>query len=197
MLMAAIGFRVHSGWAMAVAVSGSKRRPEVLARLRLEMVDGQSPGGKQPYHRAAELKFSDAENLVSSATTAANKMAAKALRNFISQLSEQEVRIVSAGVLAGSGRPLGDLQSVLASHPTIHTAEGELFRNALLHACGACTLPANRIREKELVARAVGDLRLDQQQITARLQQMSQKVGRPWTQDEKFAALTAWLLLPS
>ena len=195
--MAAIGFRVHSGWAMAVAVSGSKRRPEVLARLRLEMVDGQSPGGKQPYHRAAELKFSDAENLVSSATTAANRMAAAALRKFVSQLSERGVRILSAGVLAGSGRPLGDLRSVLASHPTIHTAEGELFRNALLHACGACMLPANRIREKELIARAVGDLRLDQQQITVRLQQMGQKIGHPWTQDEKFAALTAWLLLPS
>jgi len=195
--MAAIGFRVHSGWAMTVAVSGSKRTPEVLARFRLEMVDGQSPGGKQPYHRAAELQFCAAEELVSSATMAANQMAAAALRNFISQLSEQEVRVVSAGVLVGSGRPVGDLRTVLASHPAIHTAEGELFRNALLHGCLECAVPANRFREKELIATAVSDLRLNQQQISTRLLQMGQKVGRPWTQDEKLAALTAWLLLPS
>ena len=197
MLMAALGFRAHSGWGIAVAISGSKRTPEVLARSRIEMVEGGSPGGKQPYHRAAELKFDAAERLISSATISANKMAATAVRNLVAQLSEQGVRATAAGVLAGSGRPVANLQTVLASHPAIHTAEGELFRTALLHACAECGVPANRLREKDLMQTAVSNLKLNEQQIRTRLAQMGQKIGRPWTQDEKLAALSAWLMLPS
>jgi hypothetical protein len=36
---AAIGFRVHSGWAAAVAVSVEKGAPQVLARQRVHLVE--------------------------------------------------------------------------------------------------------------------------------------------------------------
>jgi len=46
------------------------------------------------------------------------------------------------------------LEKVLASHALIHTADGELFREALLHASNRCGLGDFRIKEKELLDRA-------------------------------------------
>jgi hypothetical protein len=54
-------------------------------------------------------------------------------------------------ILAASGRPLPPLESVLASHALIHTADGEHFREALAAASDGHRLPVTRIREKELL----------------------------------------------
>ena len=42
--------------------------------------------------------------------------------------------IAAFGVLA-SGRTLPALEQILASHPMVHTAEGEFFRKAIREAC--------------------------------------------------------------
>jgi hypothetical protein len=193
----ALGFRTHSGWALLVAVANPGRAPEAVARLRLEMVDSSSPGGAQPFHKAAELELNAAEALVNSAAGSANRIATVALRKFTAELSQRGMRAVGAIVLAGSGRTISDLRVLLGSHPAIHTAEGELFRNAVLHACHECGISASRIREKELLQIAAAQLTLTEQQITKQLMEMGRKLGRPWTQDEKLAALAAWLSLSS
>jgi hypothetical protein len=144
---------------------------------------------------ASELNLDAAEALINSAADSAKRLATAALRKFISQVSEQGGSIVGANVLAASGRSLTDLRAILRSHPAIHTAEGELFRTALLHACHQCGILASPIREKSLMDAAISELGLTEQQITKRLVEMGQELGRPWTQDEKLATLAAWLTL--
>src|SRR5207248_1321939 len=157
-MRAVLGFRAHSGWAVAIAVAGTRRAPEVLRRTRIEMVNGTSPGGKQPYHRAAEMPFSGAEKLVNSAIQSANELAGQRLRDLIAELGNENTRIIAGRVLSASGRPLGDLESVLASHATIHAAEGELYRKALVQACANCAIPCAQIREKEIAEVATKQL---------------------------------------
>jgi hypothetical protein len=49
----AIGFRCHSGWAVAVTVGGSTRAPRVIDRQRIALLDERLP--RQPYHAVAEF----------------------------------------------------------------------------------------------------------------------------------------------
>jgi hypothetical protein len=78
----------------------------------------------------------------------------------------------------------------------IHTADGELFRDALRAACGVCALPVEGIREKDLFGTACcNTLRLSPAALKRRLTELGKGLGPPWGQDEKFAALGAWLIL--
>jgi hypothetical protein len=87
------------------------------------------------------------------------------------------------------------LDKVLASHALIHTADGELFREALLHASARCGLGDFRIKERELLDRAGQVLRLKGDDLMGRVTELGRSFGSPWSQDEKFATLAAWLAL--
>jgi hypothetical protein len=77
----------------------------------------------------------------------------------------------------------------------IHTADGELFREALLHASGRCGLHDFRIKEKELLDHAGQVLRLKGADLMGRVTDLGRPFGSPWSQNEKFATLAAWLAL--
>jgi hypothetical protein len=77
----------------------------------------------------------------------------------------------------------------------IHTADGELFRECLLHASERCGLTMTRIKERELLEQAAKALRVPGLKLLKRVAEMGSPFGAPWTQDEKFATLAAWLAL--
>ena len=87
------------------------------------------------------------------------------------------------------------LMEILASHSLVHTADGELFRAAILRACGRCGLNTESIKEKELLERAEIALRVKSAALLRRLTELGKPIGSPWSQDEKFATLAAWLAL--
>src|SRR5260370_7664138 len=89
----------------------------------------------------------------------ARRLACRAIRELASRTQEQEVRLTRCGLLLASGRPLPELEKILGSHALIHTADGELFRDALLHASARCGLRDFTIKEKELLDRAGDPLR--------------------------------------
>jgi len=195
MTPAAIGLRTHSGWAVAIVVSLKGCTPEVRRRVRIEMVNGTSPGGKQPYHHAEPMECKAAEALIGRATESANRLALQAIAALLSQLRDEGYEAVGAGLLAASGRPLGDLESILASHAAIHSAEGELYRNALAQACAQRHIACERIREKEIMEVGGKLLGIAPAKLAVQLTELGRSVGRPWTQDEKVATLAGWLTL--
>jgi len=96
-----------------------------------------------------------------------------------------------------SGRPLPDLEKILVSHSLVHTADGELFRAAILRACGRCGLKTESIKEKELLERAGKIFGVQSAALLRRLTELGKPIGSPWSQDEKFATLAAWLSFPA
>lgn len=190
-----LGFRTHSGWAAAVAVGGTATEPEVVRRVRIEMVNGRSPGGKQPYHAAEPRAFPAAEKLIHAAIDSANAIAKDAIGEVVDELKASGHRAIAAAQLGASGRPLPDLKGILSSHPALHSAEGELYRAALDHACAECGIPCERIREKEILAIAAEQFKVSSAELSSRLIELGRSVGKPWTQDEKLATLAAWLVL--
>jgi len=192
---AAIGFRVHSGWAAAVAVCVEKGLPAVLVRQRVHLVETFTYEFRQPYHTAEKMLDGQARKFISRMQAEARRLAYSAIRELASRTQEQGVKLTRCGLLLASGRPLPTLEKILASHALIHTADGELFREALLHASGRCGLHDFRIKEKELLNRAGQVFRLKSVDVMGRVTELGRPFGSPWSQDEKFAMLAAWLAL--
>lgn len=180
----ALGFRAHSGWAAMVVVAGSIEAPQILERRRIQICDLDTPGSKQPYHAAAELPFSEAETLVRAAIASSRALAQEALTAALKALRSHGHEATGCGILLGSGKPLPALENVLASHALIHTAEGELFRNVLVWAAQENAVPVTGVREKDLDAGALN-----------RIGSLGKLLGPPWTQDQKYATLAAFMAL--
>jgi hypothetical protein len=188
----ALGLRVHSGWAAMVAVAGSPTEPEVLDRRRIEIAartDHMGPA--QPYHRARELGIGKAQKYLDREAEAARELAVQALRNAMGDLGIR--RAVACGMLMGSGRIPATLEATLASHPAIHTAEGDFFRDAILQAAATCKLAVRRVKEKELFDVAAVQFGMASVELKERMDGLGKVLGRPWRQDEKYAALAGWL----
>jgi hypothetical protein len=194
---AAIGFRVHSGWAAAVAVCVEKGAPVVLARQRVQLVETFTYEFRQPYHTAEKMLDGQAREFISRMQAEARRLAHRAVRELASRTQEQGVKLTRCGLLLASGRPLPALEKILASHALIHTADGELFRDALLHASSRCGLRDFTIKEKELLDRAGQVFRAKPNELVRRATELGRPLGPPWSQDEKFATLAAWLALVS
>ena len=192
---AALGFRAHSGWAAAVAITGSPRSPEVVDRCRIELLDRSIPGAAQPYHEAAEMDPKQAERLIERCIASSRRLAVQGLRAFIDNLRGKDYDPVACGILLASGRPLGTLKSVLASHAMIHTAEGELFREALRYAGEECGLPVTRVKERDLFTEVAVKVGVPEADVKRHLVEVGRRIGPPWSQDQKSATLTACLAL--
>jgi hypothetical protein len=192
---AALGFRAHSGWAALVAVAGTPRSPAVLIRRRIGLVDPSVRGTKQPYHEAEGKNLPKAREIIGRCSSDASKLAGKAFREVVAELGRNGHRVAGCGLLLASGRPLPALEAILASHALIHTADGELFRDALAGASEECGVPVTRVREKELLQRVTADLRISTDELQLAIRELGRSLGPPWTQDEKFAALAGWLAL--
>ena len=192
---AAIGFRVHSGWAAVVAVCVEKGAPVVLVKQRVHLVETFTYEFRQPYHTAEKMLEGQAREFIARMQAEARRLAYRAVRELESRTQEQGVKLTRCGLLLASGRPLPVLEKILASHALIHTADGELFREALLHASARCGLLDFRIKERELLDLAGRAFRRKPADIMRRVTELGRSLGSPWSQDEKFATMAAWLAL--
>jgi hypothetical protein len=192
---AAIGLRAHSGWAALVAVEGTRKEIEVLARRRIEIADPSIPGSRQPYHEAEGLAIEKAARLLERCERGAGRLARKALKETLRDLGKEGRAPRVCGLLLASGRALPELEAVLASHALIHAADGEHFRGALARASEDLHLTVFRVREKEIAEKASSALGIPVPRLRARVHALGKAVGPPWTQDQKLATLAAWLAL--
>ena len=186
--MSAVGLVAKTGWAVAVVVDGSATDPVVVDRRRLDLLQPGTPG--HVYHAAADLEPGPAEALVAHV----HQEALEGARRGLAALTADHT-VDAVGLVAASGHVPGDLAAIFASHTLLHAAEGELVREALSEAAAAPDLPVVRHRQKELLAIAQRVLGLGDDKVRARLARLGQGLGPPWRQEQKDAALAAWLTI--
>jgi hypothetical protein len=192
---AALGFQTHSGWACAILAVGKRGAIEIVHRCRIELCDSEIDGAKQPFHTAEPMLIADAQSHIARCKKATDKRAREAITS-LRQISEGHGMSLSGiCVIAASSRALPDLRAILASHALIHAAEGEFYRNALLDAADALAIPAERLNGKGAAARIATLLTCSETALAQKLGAIGKRAGRPWTQDEKFATMAAWLML--
>ena len=192
---AAIGFRVHSGWAAMVAVSLEDGVPVVLQRRKLLLVETFSYTFRQPYHTAEKMPLGDASEFVRGVEIESRELALSGLHALEKELDSADYKVRGCALLLASGRKLPEFEKILASHALIHTADGELFREAIRHCCASAKLPLTAIKERELLAAASKRLNKRPEFLNRQVATLGKSLGPPWTQDEKLATLAAWLTL--
>src|SRR5262249_46359434 len=137
----ALGFRVHTGWAAAVAIAGTEATPQVVLRERVEMLgtgDGETPF---VYHAAKDLAPQPADASVKNAVCRAHARARAAVGSIIGGLRARGYDVVGSAVVVSNSAVPETLEAILRSHALIHAAEGELFRRAIIEASEACDVP--------------------------------------------------------
>jgi hypothetical protein len=186
---------MHSGWGVLVAISGDADSIEIMDRRRIVTTDPSIPGANQPYHYAASLGLPEAERYLANCAAVSERLALAAVADVVRELDGRHCRIVGSAVLLASGRPLPSLSKILASHPLIHTAEGEFFRDAASKACERLEISVTAFRERELDERAKKAFGNAANRMQRRISSLGSSVGPPWTKDHKSAALAASMLL--
>jgi hypothetical protein len=195
MKAAAAGLRPHSGWTAMVVVSLEEGKPVVLSRERVHLVKTFNYSYRQPYHTAAKAGLEEGRAFISQVRNEAQQLARVAFRRLQKKLANADYCLTHCGLLLGSGRTLPSLEKILAAHPLIHTADGELFREALTRASTRCGLQLLCTKEKALLREAAESLGVKEPVLLRRVTDLGKPMGSPWSQDEKFATLVAWLAL--
>jgi len=189
----AVGFRAHTGWAAAVTLAGPPRSPSVIDRRRLELRDPAMP--LQVYHAARPLGAGEAGDLIRRASEATGAMAERSLRALIGELERAGHEVFGAGLVLGGSWPPAMTTEAKLSHAGAHAAEGQVHREALIRASEACGLTVTGVAERALYARGAKTFGIAEVELRERVVELGRELGPPWGQDQKAAALVAWLAL--
>ncbi len=182
-----LGWRVHSWWAVVVAVSGPARSPVVVRRERVTLLDDASV--QEPYHAAVGLPLDEARALIRSVEETAASSAASMVRELASALGSVE----TVGVVGGTRRLPTELSRRLSSHALLHASERNLYEQAVIEGATRAGLPVTSVP-------ATGKLFDDASQLLGvklepSLAALGKSMGRPWQKDHKEATVAALVAL--
>jgi hypothetical protein len=194
---AALGFKLHTGWAMLVAVAGQPGEIQVLFRKRIELLPPDESVPRFVYHEAAELPLARATALVERAREASRKAAQLAIKDVLRDLDSRGAKASVCGILSGTTPVPDDLSRILRSHPLIHAAEGALFRQAIVSACESCGLTVIVTSERQVRSRAAAAWGLTEAGLRKEMNALRKSVGPPWSADHKTSTAFALLALKS
>jgi hypothetical protein len=193
--VAAVGCLAHTGWAALVVVAGGVTKPEVLIRGRAELADPTGHVRRNVYQSARGLDPAAAAPLVEAAERIAAERAAAALEQSRRDAAGKGADVGSCAVVAGAFREEVRLESILTSHALAHAAEGRLYQQALLRGAESCGLVAVAVPKRSIWEQAQSTFRIAQDELRQRIDELRGELGSPWAQDQKLAALAAWLAL--
>ena len=151
---AALDFRAHSGWTALVAISLEGDSPLVILREHPHLVKTFTYEFRQPYHTAGKRPPPEAQDFISRARADARRLSYRVIHSVQTNLYKQGYELRCCGLLLASGKPLPGLSQILASHALIHAADGELFREALLHASKRSGVESFTAKESDYSTRA-------------------------------------------
>jgi hypothetical protein len=177
----AVGLVPHTGWAWLVRVRVTGDDAVVDLRERVvacDVLEGEI------YHLAAD-RSRDRERFVAGRRARAVRQARDAIAAHVAGARR--------AVVVGKTVVLLPLERIVAAHPLIHGAEGELWRAVFAEACAAAGLPVVRC-EAGRVREALGTRRRPAE-VAAFLAGGKRAVGAPWNREPQDAALAAWSAL--
>jgi hypothetical protein len=189
---AALGFRVKSGWAMAVLLSGPISSPSLLCCKSVLLSDPKEPGSKQPYHVALELPEKESAVIVRKLRKIVGDAAKRSVEDLLTHAADGDYVVRGAGLVVGS---LVDPASLHNEHIRAHGLEGQLFRTVLEDAFRARAIPCAVLLEKTAYATAAGAVRKNPAEAKRIAADLGESHDGSWRAEEKLAAVAAWMAL--
>jgi hypothetical protein len=184
-----LGWRVHSWWAVVVAVSGTVSSPIVVHRERVTLLADSAV--REPYHAAVRLPLDEAKALIESVAEIAASAAASTLHRFVASLGS----VISVGVVGGDRPVRTELPRILTSHALLHASERDLYERAVVEGATRAGLPVTTIPAKGkggTVDHASEKLGVA---LSPVLTALGKALGSPWQQDHRDATAAALVAL--
>lgn len=197
--MTAVGFRVKSGFAIAVVLDGSRRAPRPVATRIVELSDPDVAETRQPYHDGFYQTEEDAREIARRvrivkrcAKASVASLVAELERPARPELVDGRARKLRAALVVGS---LIDPATVGNPHIRAHAHEGQLFRSVLEEALAEHAVACDVIVDKQLSAHAATTLGRPAGDVARAVAAFGKTLGGRWRAEEKAAATAAWLAL--
>ena len=188
---AALGFRVKSGWAAAVLLTGSARSPQLFDVRRIDLSDPRFPETRQPYH-AAMGKLETDTTKINRRVRLVQSVAQQSIATLLAGYHQKGYTITRAALVVGSQV---DPDSIANAHIRAHAFEGQLFRSALDETLQTCGIRTEILIEQNTYAQGTATLKESNDNVRAVIQDFGRVAQGPWRAEQKLAALAAWLAL--
>jgi hypothetical protein len=166
----------HCGWAVVVCVAGD----EIIDRRRIELVEPGLPW--LPHHSEGQrLPLDEAVALVERVRASAEQCAKRGLAELPA----------SVGAISIRGRPKmpATITERLMSYWAQTRADGVMYRDVIAEAAEARGWSVREYETKTVFSDAADALALDD--ISGRLKEIGETVGRPWDKDHRLATAAA------
>jgi hypothetical protein len=188
---AALGFRVKSGWAAAVLLTGSAHSPQLCDVKRIDVSDPRFPETRQPYHAAMGKLETDARK-INRRVDVVRRIAEKSITKLLAGYRQQNFTIKRAALVVGSQI---DPHSVTNPHIRAHALEGQLFRSVLQESLHAHRILSDILIERDAYARAAVQLKQSNENVRRVIQKFRRDTEASWRAEQKLAAVAAWVAL--
>lgn len=190
--LVAIGLRAKTARAIVVVLGGPPDSPSILLKGEISLTDPKLLATAQPYHQVMDLPWDESERAVRKYVTSIERVATRALDELIQKMAKSNHKVAAVGIL---GAPDRDLKRIGNSHIRAHAAEGVLFRRVLAVGAEANGLRCQTFSDRNFDQAAAVQLGAKYSRIKRSLNGLKTSVLPPWRNDEKQAAMAAWLML--
>jgi len=186
-----LGFRVKSGRAVGIALTGSSAAPEALMRAVVPLSDPTIDETKQPYHGGVGTAQEDPA-VIARLVSIVQRCARRSVDELLNDPRVSGASCRGAALVVGS---VIDPETVGNLHIRAHAYEGRLFRTALEQALEANRVSCSIFVEKTLVAETAKKLHRPDEDIQRVVAGFGRALGGSWRAEEKAAARAAWIVL--
>jgi hypothetical protein len=190
---AALGFRVKSGWAAAVLLTGSVHSPHLSDVLRINLSDPRRPETRQPYH-AAMGKLEIDTRRINRRLRVVRRITQRSIATLLAGYG-QNFKIRRAALVVGSKI---DPRSIANAHIRAHALEGQLFRSVLEESLQAHRIRTDVLIERDAYARAAARLKRSSDNVKRPIENLGRSTpvaAGSWRAEQKLAAVAAWFAL--
>jgi hypothetical protein len=188
---AALGFRLKSGWAAAVLLTGGTSSPELRDVQRIALSDPRLPQTQQPYHAGTGQLETDTTR-INRHVHIVRSIAQQSIGTLLASYRGNGFATMRAALVVGSQI---DPASIANPHIRAHALEGQLFRSVVQEMLEANGIRAEVLVEREAFFRAATRLKKSNEDILRVINDLGRPTQGPWRAEQKLAALAAWFAL--
>jgi hypothetical protein len=186
---AGVGFRIKSGWAAVVLLTGSIDSPRLSDNRVIDLSDPQFPETRQPYHAATGKLETDTKK-TNRRRDIVQRVTKQSIMELLADYRRKGYAITRACLVAGSQI---DPATIANPHIRAHAFEGQLFRSVLEQALNAHRIRTVILLERDAYSRAAAELKKSIDDVRRTIENFGGSAEGPWRAEQKLAALAAWV----
>ena len=191
---AVLGFRVKSGWAAVVLLTGTARSPQLSDIGRIELCDPRRPETRQPYH-AAMGKLETDSTKVNQRKHVVRNFSQESLAKLLNGYQQKGFRIKRAALVVGSEI---DPDTIGNPHIRAHALEGRLFCSVVEQTLQNHGILTEILLEREAYPTVGARFKHSSDDLKRAIQGFGRSAPAsvaPWRAEQKLAALAALFVL--